>query len=190
MLATLALELASANCKNVFELARKRHQSVSDVWRDVCRKTGQPRCTVPQGVTRPDYIATAPSHEISDATSPSAASSSAATTSSANGIAPAAVHATATTPVKSAAAATTAGHALSGRTIAVGAGLSAILVIGIGLIIAMPRGADHTASTARPTEAVRAKANEPARAEQQTVVAPPQGTTRRMEEINKAFTKR
>ncbi|MPZ38218.1 MAG: hypothetical protein GEU95_09140 [Rhizobiales bacterium] len=67
-------------------------------------------------------------------------------------------------------------------------------MIGIGVIIAMPRST-HQASmmtTARPTEAVRVKSNESARAgaEQSNFVPPPQGTARRMEEINKAFTKR
>jgi hypothetical protein len=187
MLATLALELASADCRNVFELARKRHQSVADVWRDVCRKTGQPRCTIPQGVTRPDSIATGFPPEPADAPSAPAASASLATVSAAKS-APAQPSASSTT--KGTTVTTTAQRSVSSRTIAVAVGLCAVCVIGIGLFVAMPRATDHTASAARPTEAVRIKANEPARADQQTVVAPPQGTTRRMEEINKAFTKR
>jgi hypothetical protein len=186
MLATLALELASADCRNVFELARKRHQSVPDVWRDICRKTGQPRCTIPQGVTRPDSIATGfcpePAAASAHATSTSPATASAAKSAT--------THSTASGTAKGTAATITAQRSVSSRTIAVAAGLCAVCVIGIGLLVAMPRATDHTASAARPTEAVRIKANEPARAEQQTVVAPPQGTTRRMEEINKAFTKR
>jgi hypothetical protein len=192
MLATLALELASADCRNVFELARKRHQSVADVWRDVCRKTGQPRCTIPLGVTRPDSIATGFSPEPAAAASAPAASTSPTAPSAAASSAakPATAHSAPSSTAKSTVAIANAQRSFSGRTIAVAAGLCAVCVIGIGLLVVMPRSTDHTASTARPTEAVRVKANEPVRAEQQTVVAPPQGTTRRMEEINKAFTKR
>src|SRR5689334_4318505 len=57
ILATLGLEIASADCASIFELARKRYQTVSDVWRDVCKKTGQPRCTMPSRVLGVDYAA-------------------------------------------------------------------------------------------------------------------------------------
>ena len=206
ILATLGLEIASANCRSIFDLARKRNQSVADVWRDVCRKGGQQRCTMPPRVTRPNYVAT---DEPPDDTSIAASAGSVMTavpgtthpSANAAGMKPAAhaaVHATASSatkgsssaPPKGAASAISAPRSQS-RTIALAVGLSAILVIGIGLIVALPGSSDQ-ASTARPTEAVHVKSNETARAKQPDAasVPTPQGTVRRMEEINKAFSKR
>jgi hypothetical protein len=215
ILATLGLEIASANCRSIFDLARKRNQSVADVWRDVCRKGGQQRCTMPPRVTRPNYVATdEPPDDTSIAASagsvmtavpgtthPSANAAGMKPAANAAGMKPAAhaaVHATASSatkgsssaPPKGAASAISAPRSQS-RTIALAVGLGAILVIGIALIVALPGSSDQ-ASTARPTEAVHVKSNETARAKQPDAasVPTPQGTVRRMEEINKAFSKR
>src|SRR5262249_1538785 len=55
IIATLGLEIASSNCKNIFDLARKRHQTVDEVWRSICRKTAQPICTIPGRVLETEY---------------------------------------------------------------------------------------------------------------------------------------
>ena len=55
ILATLELEIASENCKSIFDLARKRFQTIDQVWRDVCKKTSLPRCTMPPRVMGNDY---------------------------------------------------------------------------------------------------------------------------------------
>src|SRR5262245_34120549 len=57
LLATLALEISSNNCRSIFDLAARTKQSVQDVWRDVCRKTSQPRCTMPRLVLESQYTA-------------------------------------------------------------------------------------------------------------------------------------
>jgi len=53
MLATLQLEIAEAKCANILDLSRSRHQAIQDVWREICRKTGQPRCMAPPAVMAP-----------------------------------------------------------------------------------------------------------------------------------------
>ncbi len=55
LLATLNLEIVSADCANIFDLARKRNQSVSEVWRDICRKYGQSRCLIPPQLLETRY---------------------------------------------------------------------------------------------------------------------------------------
>jgi hypothetical protein len=50
ILATLGLEIATAHCMNIVDLARKRNQTASTIWRDVCKRTGQPHCTMPPRV--------------------------------------------------------------------------------------------------------------------------------------------
>src|SRR5215218_3110243 len=54
VLTTLELEIASEDCANVFDLARKRHQQIHDVWRDVCKKAALPRCRMPPQVMGTD----------------------------------------------------------------------------------------------------------------------------------------
>jgi hypothetical protein len=50
ILATLGLEIATADCMSIVDLARKRNQTASTIWRDVCKRTGQPHCTMPPRV--------------------------------------------------------------------------------------------------------------------------------------------
>jgi hypothetical protein len=161
---------------------------------------------MPPRVTRPDYDATQESPDDL----PAAGSAGSVVTAAFGSAHPSAK----TAGVKSAAhttAAHTATHASAAgssaamgaaaaigaprsrsRTIALAVGLGAILVIGIGLIVALPGSSDQAMSTSRPTEAVHVKSNETARPKQPDTasVPTPQGTARRMEEINKAFSKR
>src|SRR5687768_9416903 len=75
ILATLALDIASSNCRNIFDLALKTNQSVHEVWRDICRRTAQPRCTLPRCIVESRYTATGiPPSDASPATAAIAAS--------------------------------------------------------------------------------------------------------------------
>jgi hypothetical protein len=47
LLTRASLEIVSANCLNILELAKKRKQPVSAVWNDICQKAGLPRCQLP-----------------------------------------------------------------------------------------------------------------------------------------------
>jgi hypothetical protein len=209
ILATLGLEIASANCTSIFDLARKRNQSVSDVWRDVCRKTGQPRCTMPVRVVRPEYAAAEPFLEKSPtvaslgsaiALAPVHAASGVkpiSTRTPATGVAPAAgVNPLSTRGSVTSAAPARSGHRGQNRSVMLAVGLGAILVVGMGiaLMVATPRSLSTT--TARPNETVVVKPKETARtgADRPSFdpnsVPVPEGTLRRMEGINKAFSKR
>src|SRR5215813_2584282 len=77
ILVTLGLEIASAHCTSIFDLARKRHQSMDELWRDVCRKTAQPQCAMPRHVLESRYTAAA-SPAATTAAAPAAAAATAA----------------------------------------------------------------------------------------------------------------
>jgi hypothetical protein len=47
MLAKLALEMSTQNASNIHHLAKAQKTDVMSVWRAICRKAGQPVCTVP-----------------------------------------------------------------------------------------------------------------------------------------------
>jgi hypothetical protein len=47
ILAKLALEMSTQNASNIQHLAKARQTDVMGVWRTVCRKAGQPVCTIP-----------------------------------------------------------------------------------------------------------------------------------------------
>jgi len=47
MLAKLALEMSAQNVPNIHHLAKAQKTDVMGVWRIVCRKAGQPLCTIP-----------------------------------------------------------------------------------------------------------------------------------------------
>ncbi len=84
ILATLGLDLAWAECSNILELARKRNKDVAGVWRDVCQRTGQPRCTMPARILEPrsNWSETPQAHSSAKANEPKIAA--AAPTSSAS----------------------------------------------------------------------------------------------------------
>ena len=50
ILGKLALETMHAGCGDIAELAKRREQTIAAVWRDICRKAGQPVCTVPSHI--------------------------------------------------------------------------------------------------------------------------------------------
>jgi hypothetical protein len=54
ILAKLAAELAAHKSANLQQLARLQRTDVSHVWREICRKAGQPVCAMPADVTRRD----------------------------------------------------------------------------------------------------------------------------------------
>ena len=43
----LLTELNSEKCENLFAMAKKRNEDVEHVWRDICRKAGQPVSSIP-----------------------------------------------------------------------------------------------------------------------------------------------
>jgi len=50
ILGKLTLEIMHGGCGDIAELAKRREQAVAVVWRDICRKAGQPVCTVPRDI--------------------------------------------------------------------------------------------------------------------------------------------
>jgi hypothetical protein len=50
ILAKLAAELAAHKSADLHELARMQRTNVAHAWRDICRKAGQPACTIPADV--------------------------------------------------------------------------------------------------------------------------------------------
>lgn len=54
ILAKLAAELAAHKSSNLHQLARLQRADASHVWRDICRKAGQPVCTMPAEATQRD----------------------------------------------------------------------------------------------------------------------------------------
>ena len=48
----LLAELNSEKCENIFALAKKWNEDVERVWRDICRKAGQPVSSVPVEIGR------------------------------------------------------------------------------------------------------------------------------------------
>ncbi len=53
MLAKLAIVLRTHRCANLYELAKRQHIDVTSAWRQICRLSKQPICTVPDMGTRP-----------------------------------------------------------------------------------------------------------------------------------------
>jgi len=47
ILAKLAAELAVHKSANLYELAKLQRTEMMHAWRDICRKAGQPVCTIP-----------------------------------------------------------------------------------------------------------------------------------------------
>jgi hypothetical protein len=48
LLARLAIELKTNRCMTLYELAKRKNADMMTVWRDVCRLSKQPACTIPQ----------------------------------------------------------------------------------------------------------------------------------------------
>jgi len=217
ILATLELEIASEDCKNIFDLARKRYQTIDQVWRDVCKKTSLPRCTMPPRVTGTDYTAGAAANVFvfGDASAnvsmfggapanTKVASTKVAAPVNAKVAGPPTMagpaHATAASPATIAASATNASPAPAARppqkpnrTVALAVGLAAVLLLGIGLaVFAIPRSAENPyasmpTTVTRSNETVRPGGNKPS--VDTSAVPVPEGAVRRLDAINKAFSK-
>lgn len=52
ILAKLAIEMSAQRALNIYHLAKMRQTDVVSLWRSICRKTGQPLCTLPTDVLR------------------------------------------------------------------------------------------------------------------------------------------
>ena len=216
LLAKLDLEIVSENCVNIFDLARKRNQLVSDVWRDICRKSDQARCLMPAQLLETPYTARA---SVGSATTtfpefavaaPFANAGVAASSAHARGVdavaaaAPVSAslakvegtNAAATVTRGKTAAPTRRGQHTRNRPVMLAVGVAVLLVTGIGLyLVAMPSGP----TAVRPTETVRrvdhAKSDEQTRgggtqANDPGNVPAPVGTVRRMDTISKSFSKK
>lgn len=53
MLAKLALELKTHRCIDLRALAKKQQTDLMGAWRQICRMSGQPPCTIPAEIARP-----------------------------------------------------------------------------------------------------------------------------------------
>lgn len=52
LLARLAMELMTNRCANLYELAKRQKTDMMTAWREVCRLSKQPACTIPQAAVR------------------------------------------------------------------------------------------------------------------------------------------
>jgi hypothetical protein len=204
LLATLDLEIASAGCANVVDLAQKRKQSVSDVWRDICRKAGQARCLMPPQLLKSEYAAFSPaacSVAAEAAASPRSFQPHSHTTttpvsrgsrSESESIRTAATVA----PVRSASRAPTA--RAPNRLVVLAVGLCLLVAMGIGLYIVASPSETTTTATVRPAETVNvrhATSHERDLSESKQAPGPASvpvspGTIRRIDAISKSFSKK
>ena len=204
ILATLELEIASENCKSIFDLARKRFQTIDQVWRDVCKKTSLPRCTMPPRVMGNDYAGGTASNVIvyGDASANASvfggAPAQAKAASPMPTAAPAPVaNAKPVTPVATVAPTAVASAAPAGRpakkqsrAVAIAVGIAAVFLLGIGIaVFAIPRSTQtpYASTVTRPNETAKPGGNKPT--VDHSAVPMPEGTARRLDAINKSFSK-
>lgn len=187
ILSTLELQIVLANCRTIFELARKRNQSIDEVWRDICKKTGQ-RCAMPPAVAYAQYSSTSSetAAALLESTTPASPTAEVRSAASTNAVG------------CPSSASVSRNHRSSKRPLMVAAALGAIVLgIGLSLVVLLPRSTPHaslTASTTRPDETIRTGATARAGSDKQAgdpaSVPAPQGTVRRIDAINKSFSKR
>jgi hypothetical protein len=215
LMAKLRLEIVSANCVNIFDLAQKRNQPISELWHDICRRSKQAHCLMPPQAMETRYTKADPSIECAATMSaqlavaePSANTRVAASSSNARGADTVAT--TARTGVSRMKVPGINGPAkppraktpVAGRpnqdahhgAVTLATGVGVLLVMGIGAyMMVTPSG---SGAPGRPTETIRridhAKSDEQTRAQSKQAVGavnvpPPQGTLRRMDAISKAF---
>jgi hypothetical protein len=212
LLATLELEIAEAKCTNILQLAHKRNLPIADIWRDICRRTGQPRCTVPAPVmlSRERWLDSAsPGHP--DPATPTPAVAAPTPEAAKDGGASEGASAVPAPPVKSPrAAAMPAAGAPRPRNLRAPllAGLAAGLVAGLALgaalfvLLASPHAtvapqASLQVPNVRPGDVPRAATNIRDQSGESAPppfdpnsLPPPQGTMRRLEGISKSFLNR
>jgi len=202
LMATLNLEVVSAGCANIVDLAYRRHQSVNEVWRDVCRKCGQIRCPMPPGILDTQYSAFSNDSEMPRpvaAAIPVGATigESAADSQRPRGHAMAHADETDPTPDSKTVPANirstrrpTARRQARKWPVTLIAALSVLVVAGVGFFVVS--GMSGQTSATAPQEAVvkRIAAPRESAPPAEPSVPPPQGTVHRMEEIRKAFSKK
>jgi hypothetical protein len=210
LLATLELEIAQAKCANILDLAHKRDVPMQEIWRDVCRRTGQPRCTVPAPVmvSRDQWLAVLAAERL-DAAAAAPVSDPPTPTPLKDGVASAgmmAVPAVSTRRPRAAAVPRSRKQHDRSHRAALVAGLVAVLALGAGagalMLLASPNAtvapqASLQTPNAQRGEVVhgatlmRDQGGESARPESDpSSVQPPQGTIRRLDGISKSFSKR
>jgi hypothetical protein len=203
LLATLELEMAQAKCTNILDLAHKRHLSIQEIWRDVCRKTAQPRCSVPAPVmvSRDQWLASAGAAQSGSMAATSALETAASASEAKAGrkVEPAALaKQLRMVPVPWWRA--KRGH---GLRVPLMAGLAAVLALAIGLFALLANRdpvlapqASLQVPNARPTDRVhgaailREQSEESARQEFDASGLQPKGTMHRLDAISKSFSKR
>jgi hypothetical protein len=204
------LEIAEAKCTNILQLAHKRNLPIQDIWRDICRRTGQPRCTVPSPVmlSREQWLDTATAgHPDSTTATPGLdpPAPAAANDGGVNAGTIAVPVAAATHP--KAAAMPAAGTLRAGNPRALlAAGLACGLLAGLALgaaffvLVASPTVAPQASLQTpnakagdgpRAATMIREQSGESAKPQLDPIsVPPPQGTIRRLDGISKSFLNR
>jgi hypothetical protein len=197
LLATLELEIAEAKCTNILQLAHKRNLPIPDIWRDICRRTGQPRCTVPSPVmlSREQWLDAATAGHADTTTATPGLDSPAPAAANDGGVNAGTIAVpveAATHPREAAMPASGLPHAGNPRTL-LAAGLAGGLLAGLAL------GAAFFVLVASPTVAPQAslqipnakQSGESAKPQPDPIsVPPPQGTIRRLDGISKSFLNR
>jgi hypothetical protein len=205
LLATLELEIAQAKCTNILDLAHKREVPIQDIWRDICRKTAQPRCTVPAPVmvSRDQWLASLAAARPGG-TAAAAASASAASAPTRNRSVNAGVIAVPMAMKRAKTAAPSRAPRDRSQRAALVAGLFIALALGAGalVLIASPnatvapqaslQGPNATRSdVVHGAALIRNQGGESARPQADSSgMQPPQGTIRRLEGISNSFSKR
>jgi hypothetical protein len=220
LLTTLVLELNEANCTNILQLAHKRNLPVAEIWREICRRTGQPRCTVPAQVTLPreqwpdaasaghaapmTAAPAAPMTPAPEAPPPAAAQvDGGANADPIAALAPATPAASVKPPRAKAAQARRAGNPRGALAAGLALGLAAGLALGVTFFVlaASPRTGVAPQATlqfpngkpgdARSVTIIRERSAESAPPPfDPSSLPPPQGTMRRLEGISKSFLNR
>ena len=205
LLATLELEIAQARCTNILDLAHKREVPIQEIWRDICRKTAQPRCTVPAPVmvSRDQWVASLAA-ERPDATVAAPVSASPAPAPAKNGRMSAGTIAVPMVAMKRAKTAAARVPRERSQRAALAAGLFVALALGAGalVLVASPnatvapqaalQGADaRRGDVVHGATLMRDRGGESARPQSDAGgMQPPQGTIRRLEGISSSFSKR
>jgi hypothetical protein len=210
LLATLELEIAEAKCANILELAHKRNLPIADIWRDICRRTGQPRCTVPSPVmvSREQWLdaATAGHPDTTTATPglepPAPAASNDVGVSAGTIAVPVAAVKHPGAAAMPASGTPRAGNPRALLAAGLAAGLFAGLALGVAFffLVASPTAAPQASlqiPNAKPGDGLRAatmireQSGESAKPQfDPSSLPPPQGTIRRLDGISKSFLNR
>ena len=210
LLATLELEIAEAKCTNILQLAHKRNLPIQDIWRDICRRTGQPRCTVPSPVmlSREQWLDAATAGHADTTTATPGVDPPAPAAANDGGVNAGTIAvpvAAATHPGAAAMPAFGTPRAGNPRAL-LAAGLAAGLLAGLALgvaffvLVASPTVAPQASlqtPNAKPGDGLRAattireQSGESAKPQPDPIsVPPPQGTIRRLDGISKSFLNR